>query len=577
MNTLPYLFGEKTRFPYTRKQNTLIFAFTLMIIISQTFVAQDISNPDIRPITLTGSLITAAENYSIPGLQTNKPVNTARLYFNPTLTIYEVQFPFSFMFSTNERSYNQPFNQFGVSPRYKWFTVHAGYRSLQFSEFTLSDMLILGGGAEAKGEWLHGGAMYGRFKRSVEEDTSQNILPVYKRMGWAATAGFGSSANYFDFNVIHAWDDSTSLTNRPLKAFLFPEENLVLGAKSRMALIEGALAFEGELAGSANTRDRNLPEIQNADISAISSGIYNTKLSTRFNLAMKLAGIYNTEEYGVRLEYARVEPDYQTMGATYTQNDRQDITIAPSFQLFDRTLRASGSVGFRADNLYNDRAYTTNRVITSANLNWAPSQAFGVDGQYSNYSMSNSSAAFTVSDSTRVENVTESYSFSPRYLLLGEEVQHFFMIFITKQAYADRNVLTGQTGSNNVLTGVFSYIATVQSGFNFSSALQYTEVNTLFLTNIIRGMTLGIGKGFFDNSLNTNLSYSLNLTKASSESETDTQHLLSLSGIYRLSQVDSFDLRMQFNSYAAVNPNRASYSGTTTRLQYTRTFGFGTK
>ncbi len=553
----------------------LTYGIILFLYVA-SISAQDLSNPDIRPVTLTGSLSAAGENYSIPGMQTNRPVNTAWLYFNPTLTIYEVQLPFNFVFSTTERSYNQPFNQFGVSPRYKWFTAHAGYRTLSFSDFTLSDILILGGGAEIKGDWFHLSGIYGRFKRSVEEDTVRNILPVYRRMGWAVSAGMGGAENFFDLNLLHAWDDSSSLDKPVVKSRVFPEENLVLGIRGRIVFLEGA-AFEGELAGSVYTRDQTLANVENPDITAFSSGVYDVKLSTRFNLAMKFAGVYQTEGYGVRLEYARVEPEYQSMGATYTENDRQDITIAPSVQLFEASLRVSGSVGFRSDNLYDDRAYTTNRIITSANINWAPSTDFGIDGQYSNYSMSNSSATFTVNDSTRVENVTESYSLAPRYLLIGDAIQHFMTLFVTKQAYADRNVLTGQTGSNNVLTTVLSYVGSLRSGVNFSAALQFIEVRTSFLTNIIRGITLGVGRSFFENTLSTNLSYSLNLTKASSESDTDTQHLLTLTGLYRLSANDAFDLRLQWNSYDAVNTLRQSYSGTTTRLQYTRTFAFGTK
>ncbi len=537
--------------------------------------AQDISDPNLKPVTLTGSLITSAENYSIPGIETQRPVNTARLFFNPTLTIYGVQLPFSFVLSTNERSYNQPFNQFGVSPHYKWLTLHAGYRSLQFSEFSLSDMTILGGGAEVHANWFHARGIYGRFRRSVEEDTLKNIQPVFKRMGWAADVRLGSEANFFGVSILRAWDDSTSLNTYPTKSSVYPEEDFVAELNTKISILKGKISFDGSVAGSIFTRDSRQPSIQNSEVTALSSGVVDTKVSSRFNIALKTAATYNAEVFSLRLEFVRVEPDYASMGATYIQNDRQDITVAPSLRLFTGLLRLGGSLGFRSDNLYDDRSYTTQRIISSANLNWSPSQAFGIDGQYSNYSMSNASASFSLNDTTRVENVTESYSVAPRVLLLSASMQNFFMLFLTRQKYADRNILTGSLSNNDVLTGVLNYTGTFLTGWGFSASLQYTQVNTAFITNIIRGLTFGANKFFFNNTLNTNISYTLNLTKASSESETDSQHLVTLSAQYRLSPADAFELRSQYNIYKAVNAARASYSGTTSRIQYSRTFSFG--
>jgi len=110
------------------------------------------------------------------------------------------------------------------------------------------------------------------------------------------------------------------------------------------------------------------------------------------------------------------------------------------------------------------------------------------------------------------------------------------------------------------------------SGLGFSGSFQFTQLNTSFLTNIIRGITIGVSRPFLENKLQANLSYTMNFTKASTESATDTQNLVTLIGRYRLSPVDVFELRFQFNSYNAVNPARRSYSGTTSRIQYSRSF-----
>jgi hypothetical protein len=549
----------------------------IMLLLSlplENAAAQDLSAEEIRPFTLTGTLITAGEHYDIPGLDTRRPRNSARLYFNPTLSIYGLQLPFSFLLSTQERSYNQPFNQFGVSPTYRWLTLHAGYRSLRFSEFTLNDAVILGGGAEVNQELFRVRGIYGRIRRAVEEDTTDAILAVYKRVGWAAGGGIGTKETYVNLNLLHAWDDATSLT-RPLRITeLRPAENVTAGLDGRLPIDGGRVVLDAEIAGSVFSRDAEQSVIENAEVpSAI---LMETRYSSRFNLAMRAGATYNAELWALRLEYARVEPEYETMGAVYTQNDYEDITAKPSFRLPDGSFRVAGSLGWRHDNLFDDRQFTIDRIIGSANVNWMPGPAFNIDGNYSNYSMASGAGSLPVNDSTRLDNVSESWSLSPRLALTGTNTQHFLMLLLTRQIFTDENLLTGASSDNDVLTALLSYTLGFASGYGFSGSFLFTEVHTAFITNIVRGLTVEVNRSFFSNALNSSLSYAINLTRASSESATDTQHLVTLALRYRLSRLDAMDFRYQFNSYHAVDPSRRSYEGNVLRLQYTRSFAFGT-
>ena len=561
----------------TRRRKVGLGLLVLSCLLAAGASAQDLSNPDTPPVTLTGSLVTSAENYSIPGLATNRPVNTARMYFNPTLSIYGIDLPFSIVLSTEERSFNQPFNQFGVSPRYKWLTLHAGYRTLRLSDFSLSDALILGGGLEVDASWFHASAMYGRFRRSVDEDTLAGILPVYKQMGWATKIGFGSQENFFNINMLHAWDDSASLSTVPVRSAVYPRENLVMGFSGMLTFMDGRLALAGEIAGSFMSRDTRLPETDLSGNPLLHLGLFTERLSTRFNLAMKTSVTYRSDVFIGRLEYARVEPEYESMGVLYIQNDKEEVTFAPTAIIAGGKLRAGGSVGLQWDNLYNNLAYTTRRVISSANINWMPSSAFGLDASYSNYSMNNRSAALQVNDSTRVENVTQSFSLSPRYSFITGMMQHFVLLYVTRQEYADRNVLTGALSNNDVLTAMLSYSGTLSTGLGFTASFQYTDMNTAYLTNRITGVTIGGSKPFFDNALYASLQYTLNFTKASTESATDVQNLVTLSLRYKVTNKDALDLYFQFNTYEAASSSRTSYSGTQTRLQYSRSFSFGMK
>ncbi|MFZ1729032.1 MAG: hypothetical protein WBQ23_10965 [Bacteroidota bacterium] len=546
----------------------------LLLFLWSGVRAQDLSSENIRPFSLTGSLITAGEIRKIPGQSTSLPEESARLYFNPTLSIYGLQLPFSFVLSTQERSYNQPFNQFGVSPNYKWLTLHAGYRTLRFSDFTLSDAVIMGGGAEVNSEMFRARGMYGRFRRAVDEDTINAIRAVYQRMGWVVGTGVGTKDTYIDLNILHGWDDSTSLSTPQTIANVRPAENVVAGLNGRLPLDNGRIVLDAEFAGSMMTRDTEQPAVENKDVpDAI---IAETLYSSRLNYAWRGGATYNEDLWSLRLEYARAEPEYETMGSVYTQNDYEDITLKPQFHLADGSLRAGGAIGWRHDNLFDDRQYTTNRIIGSANFNWMPDPLFTIDGNYSNYSMSSAAGSIPVNDSTRVDNVSESWSLSPRLAISGTSTQHFLMLLLTKQIFSDENLLTGANSDNDVFTAVLSYTLGFSSGYGFSGSFLFTEVQTAFLTNIVRGFTLEANRGFFNNTLNTSLSYGINLMRASSEGETDTQHLITLSARYRLSRADAMEFRYQFNKYHAVNPMRNSFEGSIIRLQYSRAFSFGT-
>src|SRR5690606_872052 len=69
---------------------------------------------------------------------------------NVNVNMYGFSLPFTFTWSNQNFAYRQPFNIVGVSPTYKKFTFHAGYRNLSFSPYTLSGHSFLGGGVEYK-------------------------------------------------------------------------------------------------------------------------------------------------------------------------------------------------------------------------------------------------------------------------------------------------------------------------------------------------------------------------------------------------------------------------------------------
>src|SRR5688572_17826317 len=151
----------------------------LLLITTERLTAQDLGNlKSAKPLDLTGSLSLRLNSYS-----SNRENPTRDPFFwtvsgSPTVSIYGVTLPFYFSFSQKNQDFRQPFNQFGVSPYYKWLKVHLGYRNISFSDFTLSNHTFLGIGIEAEPSILRFGFVYGRFLKAIDQpiDTLSNEI-----------------------------------------------------------------------------------------------------------------------------------------------------------------------------------------------------------------------------------------------------------------------------------------------------------------------------------------------------------------------------------------------------------------
>ena len=113
--------------------------------------AQDLSQiGKSKPVIFSGSVNVQAGPYMYFG--EGDPRNDPfwwQVTGSPSVNIYGWQIPFSFNYGSRNRSFSQPFNRYGVSPYYKWLTLHAGYRSIRMNPYVMSGIQFLGGSAIA--------------------------------------------------------------------------------------------------------------------------------------------------------------------------------------------------------------------------------------------------------------------------------------------------------------------------------------------------------------------------------------------------------------------------------------------
>jgi hypothetical protein len=482
--------------------------------------------------------------------------------------------PFSFVLSERERDFRQPFNQFGISPRYKWATAHLGYRSMNLSRYTLAGRTFLGAGIELNPGVFRLAAMYGRMERAVEEDTiRQYIIPSYERNGYAVKVGFGSDANFFDISYLRAKDDTSSLRTAPVAASVTPAENAVLAASMKFTFIP-ELSFDAETAASIFTRDLRSPSlgIKN-QIPGFLLDFYTPNISTTLALAMRGGLNLSLGSFGLRLGYERIEPGFNSLGADYFNTDIENWTIAPRLSLLDRKLRLSGSIGIQHDNLLNQKLARTNRLIGSGSVGWSPNREFSIDADYTNYSTGQVAGRQRINDTVAVRNVTQSATLSPRLLIEDGDMNHSFALVGGYQDFTDQNGFTGELTDNHSINGSLLYsLNLLEKAIAAGASILYARTTYAGGTSTVAGLNVNGSLGLLEENVLT-LGASLGISRTALSGQTTGASTMlneSITTGYRFTAHDQVNLTI----YSTQSSGFTQFSEINAQLGYSRSFSW---
>lgn len=308
---------------------------------------------------------------------------------NITASYAGISFPVTFNYSNQNFSVSrQPFNIVGVSPTYKNLTLHAGFRNMSFSPYTLSGHNFLGGGIEWKGKKFNVAAMGGRLLKGVAFDsTNQGNLPAYERWGAGAKVGLSNKVgDNLQVIVFGARDNINSIATPPARAGVTPQENMVLGLGFTKVLAK-KLSLQAEATRSAWTRDLQTDLIVSPESKVINAPfLIQQRQSTKYFGAYKanISYKFNFLTAGVGVE--RVDPEYRTLGAYYVANDLQNLTLnLSSNSLLKKKLTLSGNIGLQQDNLNRTKTSEMKRWVGAVNASYVPSKRLNLNFSYSNF------------------------------------------------------------------------------------------------------------------------------------------------------------------------------------------------
>ncbi|MFM9836897.1 MAG: hypothetical protein ACKVOQ_01465 [Cyclobacteriaceae bacterium] len=503
------------RFPFNKLINVLRFGAIAWGAIF-CFVTDGYSQD--QKLRISGSINASGIGYGISGIAARRDPFYWLLSANLTLNYWKITAPFSFNLSQQDQTfrYPQPFNQFGISPNYKFVTLHLGYRSLNFSEFTLAGTIFLGAGVEVvpPNSLVKVSAMYGRLAKARLAGGLNDLelgIPSYERWGYGAKITLGKNGQEVDLIVFRGRDDPFSIPDSSAnKLKIAPAENFVTGINVRRNL-GNRLSINVEYALSAYTKDTRDPEAESTSYRYANylGGLFTPTISSQFNGAFQGQMSYKANTYQLNFKYRRLGPDYKTMGSPFMNNDFEDITGGVATAFFKNKLNIATNVGVQQNNLNHNQETQVKRFIGSVTTSFMFNEKWNVSIAYNNFNSTTKLDRFyQQSQLDRIDTllylqVTNSVNGNVNYTVKKGDVTRGMIFGANYQVASDKQ------DNNSVFynANVGYQTANSKKDVNFNANLNYNSNKVTQLTNSV-GPTVTINKLFLQKKVKTSFSSS---------------------------------------------------------------------
>jgi len=486
------------------------------------------------------------ESFYKPNFKVTGNVNANMMYYNSNMP--NAREPFTYLLSGNLNisafNFNVPlfysitnqgknlgytapfdFNRLSIMPKYKWVKAYIGNVSMTFSPYTLSGFPFKGLGLELTPRSpFKITLMGGQLLKAVSEQDAMGGVPVYQRLGYGAKIGFEQPQYKIGWIGFYAKDNVNSLNMTNDKG-VTPKENFVNSLIFSTSLIKN-LNFNVEYALSVLTDDIRSKNLSGGNFK---DKLFSAKESTRYMNALNVNFDYNIQKSIVGLTYERIDPNYNTLGALYFNNDLENIALRFSRPFYQDKIMISTSLGYQRDDLAKAKKQDTKRVVGSINMNYRVTDQLNITGSYSNFS------TYTNKKLDQFElinnpNVVQSDTLDYRQLSQNANVNMSYAF--GKKRNQNLNFNYSIAGQANEQGGVIrkGQASTVQNynlahSVNFigtkialNSSLNYTSNEVGRNNNSSVGASVGASKKLFKDKLNTNLGVLYNTSQGNMNS-----------------------------------------------------------
>lgn len=470
------------------------------------------------PLAIAGGLSMTSGASGAYGMNTNRPPFYWMLRGNLNLKLFGViSAPLSISYSPQGNTYDypfqrlQPFNQFGMSPRYKSITVHIGYRNMNLSSYSLSGNTFNGVGVEwnpKKSPWS-AGVMYGRFARALNDTSLLNRAGVtlFDRFGYGGKVGYRHKQGQVNVIFFRAKDREDSFQfPEGLIDEVTPQENLVTGITVQQRLAK-KVNVKIEYTRSAFTDNTLTERTTSQSVYDAAGTIFTPRQASGYSGALDATLSWNPKVVGVNLSYKRIDPDYQTLGIPFLNNDIEVSSIGLSKRFLKNKISAKGDIGLQRNNLDNTQIDKTLRFANNISVNYAISKKVTTSWSYANYTTNTTKVTIEELDSLSYFQVTNNLNGMLNFRLGNHDEK--------PQSLS----AAGSFQKANDLNDNASDVRNFSVGYNYSHKASTIKLSARF--NLIQtlnalqdrngiGPMFLVGKSFFDKKLNVNLTVSSN-------------------------------------------------------------------
>ncbi|MBW3520004.1 hypothetical protein [Flavobacterium sp. NKUCC04_CG] len=525
----------------------------------------------------------------VPKLRLAGGINATGMYYNSSLDSDSTREPFTYMLSGNLNlnwaTFNMPisytltnqgdqlgyqvpfnFNRLSIAPKYKWIQAYIGDASMSFSNYTLNGHPFTGLGIEfTPAGPLKWSMMGGRLLKAVEGDTVAQLPAVYERYGYGAKVLFEQEKYVVEWITFYAKDRQNSVVNH---FDVIPKENWVNSLRFKTTLIKN-VNIEAEYALSSMSELNPFVVIVDKETTReISKTKYHKK-------AFKTALNYKINTYLLGVVYENVDPEYQTLGAMFFNNDLENVGLTFSGPFMDNRLMLSTQLGYQRDNLNGKKQQDSKRLVGSVNATLKITEQLNLSGNYSNFSTYTNRRLdqfdyindpnMNPADTLNYKQLSQNLNANLNYIFGAQKNQNVnFNYSIAGQANKQGGVI--RKGQSSTVQN-YNLVHTIQfkaTQWALSSSVNYTNNQISTANNEAFGGGLNINKRFFDNSLQSGFGVLYNTSTAANDQRNSvfglkfngnytllTQHNFSLNGIQMFRNpatgIAMNDLTLNFN------------------------------
>ncbi|WP_264529068.1 hypothetical protein [Flavobacterium sp. N502540] len=490
------------------------------------------------------------ENFYKPNFKVTGNVNANMMYYNSNSNTNapNAREPFTYLLSGNlnisafnfsvplfysitnqgkNLGYTAPFdfNRLSIMPKYKWVKAYIGNVSMTFSPYTLSGFPFKGVGLELTPRSpFKISLMGGQLLKAVSAEEAMGGIPVYQRVGYGAKISFEQPQYKLGWIGFYAKDNVNSLKIGDDKG-VTPKQNFVNSLIFNTSLVKN-LNFNVEYALSVLTDDIRSRSFSGRNFR---DKLFSGRESTSYRNALNVNFDYNIQKSIIGLTYERIDPNYNTLGALYFNNDLENIALRFSRPFYHDKITVSTSLGYQKDDLAKVKKQDTKRVVGSINMNYRATDQLNITGSYSNFATYTNKKLdqfelinnpnTVQSDTLDYRQLSQNANVNMSYVFGKKKNQNLnFNYSIAGQANEQGGVIRkGQASlvQNYNLSHSIGFIGTKMA---LNSSLNYTSNEVGRTDNSSVGASIGASKKLLKDKLNTNFGILYNNSTSSMNS-----------------------------------------------------------